>query len=66
MESDKNKMDEFLKNRLNNFDGSDDDWDLPSERPWKNAREGFPRHPKKSRIDSSFIALNLFSTKKYH
>lgn len=59
MGNDKNNMDEFFKNRLNNFDDSDGDWDLPSERPWENAQGNFPKHPKKRRFNGSNLALML-------
>ena len=57
MEIDKNNMDEFFKNRLNNFDDSDGDWDLPSERAWENAKGNFPKHPKKRTFNRSNLAL---------
>ena len=47
MADQKNKLEDFFKNRINDFDESNDGWDLPDESAWGNAQTHFPNHPQK-------------------
>ena len=43
------KLDDFLKNRLNDFSPTEDGWNVPSDDLWHSAKEYFPKEEKKSR-----------------
>ncbi len=47
MDDNKNNLEDFFNNRINDFDESDDGWDLPDESAWENAQAHFPNHPQK-------------------
>ena len=51
MADNKNNLEDFFKNRINDFDESKDGWDLPDESAWGNAETHFPIHPQKKTRD---------------
>lgn len=57
----KNKLEDFFKNRINDFDSTEDDWDLPDENIWKNAQTQFPIHPQKKTWNRRLGALTLLA-----
>lgn len=42
MADNKNNLEDFFKKRINDFDNSNDGWDLPDESAWVNAQVHFP------------------------
>lgn len=63
---DKNKrLEQFFKNRLNEFNSSGEDWDLPDASVFQNAQAHFPKHPKKEKKNRKmifiFFAVGLLS-----
>ncbi|MFK7775662.1 MAG: hypothetical protein AB8F94_26200 [Saprospiraceae bacterium] len=59
MADNKNNLENFFKNRINDFDGSNDDWDLPDESSWENAQPHFPKYPKMKTWDWKLGVLIL-------
>lgn len=47
MADNKNNLEGFFKNRINDFEASNDGWDLPDENIWENARTHFPKYPQR-------------------
>jgi hypothetical protein len=47
MADNKNNLEDFFNNRINDFDESNDGWDLPDESAWENAQAHFPNQPQK-------------------
>jgi len=43
------KLDDFLKNRLNDLSPSEDGWNVPSDDLWNAAKIHFPKKEKKNR-----------------
>ena len=61
MADDKNNLENFFKNRINDFDESNDGWDLPDENAWGNAQVHFPSRPLKKTLDWKLGALILLA-----
>lgn len=57
MADNKNNLEGFFKNRINDFDKSTDGWDLPNESVWRNARNDFPNYPQKKKWNWKLGAL---------
>lgn len=57
----KNKLEDFFKNRINDFNSTEDGWDLPDETIWENAQTQFPIHPQKKDWDWKLGALILLA-----
>ncbi len=70
-----NKMDEYYKKQLTDYQPAADEWNIPSEELWNNAKPHFPK-PKKKRgtlillllltivIPSTYFLLEGFSIKR--
>ena len=61
MADNKNNLEDFFKNRINDFDESNDGWDLPDENAWENAQTHFPNHPQKNPFNWKIGALILLA-----
>ncbi len=61
MADNKNNLEDFFKNRINDFDESKDSWDLPDESAWGNAQTHFPIHPQNKTWNWKLGALVLLA-----
>ena len=66
MADNNNKLEDFFKSRINDFDSSKDDWDLPDESVWENAQTHFPNHPLKKSFDRKLVLLILLFLYSFH
>ena len=60
MDKDK-KLEQFFKNRVNEFDSTQDDWDKPDASVFDNAQKHFPKHPKPVERDWKNIVMILMA-----
>lgn len=70
MADNKNNLEDFFKNRINDFDKSNDGWDLPDENAWENAQTYFPNYPRKKTWNWKLgililLVFTLFSSATY-
>lgn len=54
-----NRMDEFFKKQLTDFNTSDDNWNIPSEELWNAAKPHFPKKDKKRKFLIWFLSIGL-------
>ena len=54
-------MEDFFKNKLNDFDGGGDGWDRPDREVWDRAQEQFPEYPVKKERDWRLLAVVLLA-----
>jgi len=60
MDKDK-KLEQFFKNRVNDFDSPSDDWDKPDASVFQSAQVHFPKHPKPVERDWKNIVMVLMA-----
>lgn len=62
MDNKDKKLEEFFRNRVNDFDTQDGDWDKPDISAFQNAQQHFPKRPSKKvfKRNRSIIFLLLF------
>lgn len=54
------KMDDFIKKRVENYSPSEDAWNIPSDDIWNHAKVHFPKQKKRKRLLWLPLSLGLF------